>query len=192
MAYGWEGDKVRLAPLDRERHLENAVRWMNDPEVTAWTLVGDVPLTRLAEEGFFTRQSTDALAGTQTDITLAVETLEGEHIGFSSLHKIDWRQGVASTGTLLGRRDLWGRGYGADAARTRTRYAFDVLGLRLLLSEALADNAGSVGMLRRAGYREVGRIPRRYWKRGAYRDAVLFALERPGVTPFTPAAAPPA
>jgi RimJ/RimL family protein N-acetyltransferase len=180
MAYGWEGDKVRLVPLDRERHLENAVHWMNDPEVTAWTLVGDVPITRLAEEGFFTRQSTDALAGTQTDITLAVETLEGEHIGFSSLHKIDWRQGVATTGTVLGRRDLWGRGYGADAARIRIRYAFDVLGLRLLLSEALADNAGSVGMLRRAGYREVGRIPRRYWKRGAYRDAVLFALERPG------------
>jgi len=23
MAYGWEGDMVRLAPLDKERHLEN-------------------------------------------------------------------------------------------------------------------------------------------------------------------------
>jgi RimJ/RimL family protein N-acetyltransferase len=180
MAYGWEGEKVRLAPLDRERHLENAVRWMNDPDVTAWTLGGDVPITRVAEEGFFTRQSTDVLAGTQTEITFAVETLEGEHIGFSDLHRIDWRQGVAGTGTLLGRRDLWGKGFGADAARIRTRYAFDVLGLRLLLSEALADNAGSIGMLTRAGYREVGRIPRRYWKRGAYRDSVLFALERPG------------
>jgi RimJ/RimL family protein N-acetyltransferase len=180
MAYGWEGEKVRLVPLDSERHLDNAVRWMNDPEVTAWTLVGDLPMTRVAEEGFFTRQSTDPFPGAQTDILFAVETLEGEHIGFSGLHRIDWRQGVASTGTLLGRRDLWGRGYGSEAARLRARYAFDVLGLRLLLSEALADNLGSIGMLTRAGYREVGRIPRRYWKRGAYRDTVLFALDRPG------------
>ena len=60
----------------------------------------------------------------------------------------------------------------------RTRYAFEVLGLRLLLSEALDGNTASVRMLERAGYREVGRIPRRYFKRGAYRDALLFALER--------------
>ena len=180
MSYGWEGERVRLVPLDRERHLENAVRWMNDPEVTAWTLVGDLPLTRVAEEGFFARQNVDVFSVTQTDITFAVETLDGEHIGFSGLHRIDWRQGVAGTGTILGRRDLWGRGYGSETARLRARYAFDVLGLRLLLSEAMADNAGSIGMLRRAGYREVGRIPRRYWKRGAYRDALLFALERPG------------
>lgn len=186
MGYGWEGAKVRLVPLDRERHFDNAVRWLNDPEVTAWTLVGDLPVTRLAEEGFFTGQNTDAFPGTQVEITFAVETLEGEHVGFSSLHRIDWRQGVAATGTLLGRRDLWGRGYGADAARVRTRYAFEVLGLRLLLSEALADNAGSIAMLTRAGYLEVGRIPRRYWKRGAYRETVLFALE------LSAAAAPPA
>jgi RimJ/RimL family protein N-acetyltransferase len=37
-------------------------------------------------------------------------------------------------------------------------------------------------MLLRAGYREVGRIPRRYFKRGAYRDLLLFALERPSAT----------
>ena len=61
----------------------------------------------------------------------------------------------------------------------RTRYAFEVLGLRLLLSEVMADNAASLRMLERAGYREVGRIPRRLWKRGAYRDVVLLALERP-------------
>jgi hypothetical protein len=33
-------------------------------------------------------------------------------------------------------------------------------------------------MLKRVGYREVGRIPRRDWKFGAYHDRVLFALYR--------------
>jgi len=178
MAYGWEGAKVRLVPLDAERHLANAVAWLNDAEVTEWTLIGDFPIGRLAEAEFFQRaERADPLAGA-TELTLAVETLEGEHVGFAGLHRIDWRHGCAHTGLLIGRKEMWGQGLATDALRVRTRYAFEVLGLRLLLSEALDGNAASVRMLERAGYRQVGRIPRRYFKRGAYRDALLFALER--------------
>jgi len=176
MVYGWEGEKVRLVPLDRERHLANAVAWLNDPEVTAWTLVGDLPIGRLAEEEYFRKMESGA---DPSEITLAVETLAGEHVGFTGIHRIDFRHGCGMTGSLIGRKDLWGQGLGTDLARVRTRYAFEVLGLRLLLSEALAGNEASIRMLRRAGYREVGCISRRYFKRGAWRDALLFALERP-------------
>jgi RimJ/RimL family protein N-acetyltransferase len=82
------------------------------------------------------------------------------------------------TGTLIGRTALWGQGYGTDAVRTRTRYAFEVLGLRMLLSEVLADNVASHRALLKAGYREVGRVPRRMWKRGQYRDLILLMVER--------------
>jgi RimJ/RimL family protein N-acetyltransferase len=174
MAYGWEGERVRLVPLDKERHLANAVAWLNDPEVTAWTLVGDYPITRLWEEAYFD----GAMKGDPSAITLAVEMLAGEHIGFTGFHKIDYRDGVATTGAIVGRKELWGQGLGSEIVRVRTHYAFAVLGLRLLLSEALDGNEASIRMLRRNGYREVGRIPRRYFKRGAYRDALLFALER--------------
>lgn len=175
MSYGWEGEKVRLVPLERERHFENALVWMNDPEITRWTLVGDQPLGRLAEEEYFTRVT----GVTPHDVAFAIETLEaGEHIGFSGVHNIDWRHGVATTGTIIGRTDLWRRGYGSDAAITRTRYAFEVLGLRMLISHVFAENTGSLRMLEKAGYREIGRCPRRYWKRGAYRDEVELMAER--------------
>ena len=174
MALGWEGEKVRLVPPDKERHLANAVAWLNDPKVTEWTLISDTPIGRPAEEKFFG----PAAEGNPSDVTFAVETLAGEHVGFTGLHRIDYRHGVAFTGALIGRTDLWGQGLGTDLVRTRTRYAFEVLGLRMLLSEALADNEASIRMLTRCGYVEVGRIPRRYFKRGAYRDAVLFAIER--------------
>lgn len=32
MAVGWCGTKVRLAPLDEERHLEGSLKWVNDPD----------------------------------------------------------------------------------------------------------------------------------------------------------------
>jgi RimJ/RimL family protein N-acetyltransferase len=174
----WSGEKVRLVPLDRSRHLDNAVAWFNDAEVTAWTLVGDWPLCRLAEEEFFAKAESTSFFATPADVFLAVETREGEHIGFTGVHRIDWRHGVGLTGTVIGRKDLWRMGYGADAVRVRTSYAFDVLGLRLLLSEAFVDNPASQRMLLRVGYRDVGRIPARYFKRGAYRDIVLFACHR--------------
>ena len=174
MGYGWEGEKVRLVPLDKDKHLANAVAWLNDPEVTAWTLTGDAPITRLGEEEFFDRR----MRGDAAEATFAVETLAGEHIGFTALDRVDLRNGVAVAGSFIGRRDRWGQGIGTDVVRTRTRYAFEVLGLRMLLSEVLAENEASVRMLRRCGFVEVGRIPRRCFKRGAYRDLVLFALER--------------
>ncbi len=172
---GWSGEKVQLVPLERGKHLDNAVAWFNDPEVTAWTLVGDWPLCRLAEEEFFAKAESTSFFATPADVYLAVETLDGEHIGFTGVHRIDWRHGVGLTGTVIGRKDFWRKGFGTDTVRVRTAYAFDVLGLRLLLSEAFVENEASLRMLSRVGYREVGRIPARYFKRGAHRDVVMFA-----------------
>lgn len=174
MAYGWEGSKTRLVPLDKERHLDNALVWLNDPEVTEWVLIGDFPLTRLAEEKFFDRVT----GGDEREVAFAIESLEGEHIGFSGIHRIDFRHGTAMTGTIIGSKDHWGMGLGTDAARTRARYAFDVLGLRLLMSSVLDGNERSLRMQLAVGYIEIGRIPQRFWKRGAYRDEILTCLTR--------------
>ncbi len=178
MAFGWEGRKIRLVPLDRERHFENCVRWLNDPEVTTWTLVGDFPITRLIEADFFERI---CRAGeNSTDLGFAIETRadEPEHIGVCGLHGINPRHGSGTGGIVVGRPALWGKGLGTDAFATLLRYAFDVAGLRLVLSEVFAENDRALRMQRRCGCVELGTIPGRYWKRGAYRDVVLFALPR--------------
>jgi RimJ/RimL family protein N-acetyltransferase len=174
MARGWEGEKVRLVPLDKGAHFENALAWLNDPEATAWTLVGDTPMTRLGEQEFFD----NAMRPGGDNIHFAIETLEGEHIGFCGFIELDWRHGVARTGTIIGASQFRGRGFGTDAIRTRTRYAFEVLGLRILLTEAMQENTASIRALKKVGYREIGVVPERFWKRGAYRDLLLLALDR--------------
>ncbi len=79
--------------------------WLNDPEVTEWTLIGDFPIARLAEAEYFQRTERAELFGGGSEVILAVETLEGEHVGFAGLHRIDWRQGYAVTGLLIGRKE---------------------------------------------------------------------------------------
>lgn len=172
MAYGWEGELVRLVPLDKDRHLENAVRWLNDPEVTQFLLIGDFPMTKIAEEKYFDAHADE----NENEVAWAVETLEGQHVGFSGLHQINHIHKTAISGTVLGEKEIWGRGYGTDAARTRARYAFDVLGLRLIMSAVLEGNERSLRMQAAVGYEVVGRIPKRFWKRGGYRDEIITCL----------------
>ena len=49
---GLKGERVRLVPPDRTLHLENALVWLNDPEITA-TLKYNLGVTRRQEELFF-------------------------------------------------------------------------------------------------------------------------------------------
>jgi len=174
MSFGWEGDKVRLVPLDRAKHIDNALRWFNDPEITQWLETGDWPMTRGAEEKYFSA----ADRNTKGSVEFAIESLQGEHVGFSGLRSIDWQSGVAVSGSVIGRIESWGGGLGGDAVAVRNRYAFEVLGLRMLIATVIADNSRSLAMLASAGYEEVGRVPERYWKRGAFRDQMILALRR--------------
>ncbi|MEJ2189475.1 MAG: GNAT family protein, partial [Acidobacteriota bacterium] len=161
-------------PLDREKHLDIALRWFNDPEITQRLETGAWPLTRGAEEEFFRA----AEKPDRGRVQFAVESLQGEHVGFSGLRSIDWQSRVAVSGSVIGRKDLWGKGFGSDAATVRNRFAFEVLGLRLLIATVIADNGRSLSMLAKVGYTEVGRVPERYWKRGGWRDQVLLVLKR--------------
>jgi RimJ/RimL family protein N-acetyltransferase len=176
MSFGWEGEKIRLVPLDHDRHFERCVQWLNDPEITQWLLIGDFPITRVAEREFFDRMTKPG----ETEVVFAIETRDekSEPIGATGLHNISFRHGTATSGTFIGCAGLWGRGLGSDVIRVRSHYAFDTLGLRLLLTEVMADNVRSLRALQKNGYRETGRIPARYWKRGAYRDCIQLALTR--------------
>src|SRR5271165_1352194 len=74
---GWKGQCVRLVPPDRSLHLENALRWMNDPEITA-TLELNLGFSRKQEEAFFDRIENQ----NDTDFTWAILDQAGKHIGF--------------------------------------------------------------------------------------------------------------
>lgn len=176
MAFGWESKRIRLVPLDADRHFDNCYRWVNDPEISEWLLIGDFPLSRLAEKEWF--ESIQKQTGNPRDIVLAIELLDGTHVGQSGIHGIDWRNGFATTGSFIGDTDYQNKGYGTEAAQLRAWYCFHVLGLRLLRSEYLDGNVRSKRMQEKTGYVEVGRIPQRFWKRGAYRDDVATVLSR--------------
>ncbi|MDI9637386.1 GNAT family protein [Kamptonema cortianum] len=174
MAHGWEGNRIRLVPLEYDQHFENCLAWINDTETSEWLAQGDLPMTRLAEKEWFE----SVCVGRPGNIFFAIELLNGTHIGNSSIHDINYLHGTALTGSLIGASNLRGQGYGTEAAQLRAWYCFHVLGLRLIKSSYLDGNFRSKQMQERSGYVEYGRVPQEFWKRGAYRDHILTLLTR--------------
>lgn len=166
---GLRGERVRLVPPDRAQHLENALAWLNDPEVTA-TLKRNFGVSRREEEVFFDRME----GSRDRDFWWAILDEAGRHIGFIGLHLDPWPLRSARGGIFLGDRDSWGRGYATDAVRVRTRFAFEQLGLHRI--DGHSFNPAMCRVYEKCGYRHEGTARQRFWRDGRWHDAELYAI----------------
>ncbi len=167
--HGWKGARVRLIPPDRTLHLENALAWMNDPEVAA-CLKYNMGATRRQEEIFFDRME----VGTGTDYLWAIHDEAERHIGFIGLHEINWRHRWATGGLFLGEKSAWGRGYATEAVRLRTRIAFDQLNLHRI--EGHTFNPAMMRVFEKAGYQREGLARAKFLRGGRWHDVPLYSI----------------
>lgn len=166
---GWKGEKVRLVPPDRLLHLENALRWMNDPEVTA-TLEFNLGISRRQEEAFF-----DRIEGqSDTEFTWSILDETDRHIGFISLQGVNWRQRWATGGLVIGDRSAWGRGYATDAVEVRSRFAFHQLGLHRLNGHTF--NPAMRRVYEKCGYTHEGTARRMFYRDGRWNDVSFHGI----------------
>ena len=166
---GLQGDRVRLVRLDRGIHLENGLRWMNDPEVTA-TIERNFGVTRREEEAFFDHAENPGDAA----IYWAIHDESNVHIGFIDYHAISWRHRLAVGGLVIGDKAAWGKGYATDAVRARTRFAFEQMGLHRVEGHTICPAMRRV--YEKAGYAHEGVGRERLWRDGRWCDAHLFAI----------------
>lgn len=164
------GASISLEPLKFD-DLETFRHWFADLEVTRNLLMRFVP-SRDMEEKWYQNAATD-VSTVQWSIAA-----DGETIGNTGIQGIDWisRRGV--TGTVIGDRSRWGHGYGTEAVRLRTAYAFEELGLESLESISVAENVSMHRVLAKSGYRKIGQRRHYLYKRGAWHDAYLFEVLR--------------
>lgn len=75
-------------------------------------------------------------------------------------------------------RQLWGRGIMAEALEAVLAWGFDVLALNKVEVHTNAENAPSVALLRRLGFRWEGTLHEHFREHGAFHDVSLYALLR--------------
>src|SRR5436309_9142201 len=141
------GNGISLAPASPE-DLPLFCAWFADREITQY-LITMFPPSPQQEDEWYRR-----IAASDHDVHWVMKA-DGRTIGITALHGIDWINRHATSGTLIGDRSQWGKGYASEAVRLRTAYAFDDLGLERVETESFALNTGMHRALERSGYRKI-------------------------------------
>jgi RimJ/RimL family protein N-acetyltransferase len=98
-------------------------------------------------------------------------------IGHATLFKWDGEQRRIEIGYSI-RRDLWGRGLGAEAAALLIDFAFERLGVRRIEADTDPRNLASMRVLEKLGFVREGYARERWEIDGEIQDAVCFGLLR--------------
>jgi RimJ/RimL family protein N-acetyltransferase len=173
------GTRVYLRAVEpRDAPLLTA--WMNDPEVTRFVLSGAQPLNEVKEASFIERMYTST-----TDVVLLVCLREpvGEFgadtpLGVLGLHGIDPVHRFATLGIALGVAGLRDRGLGTEATALLVAHAFESLNLERVELSVFDHNPRAHAVYTKLGFVEEGRLVKRRYKGGAWRDEILMAISR--------------
>ena len=164
-----KGKKVNLRPLEKS-DLPHLYRWINDPDVRHF-VIGTFPQTMTQEEKWLEKHDAN-----DKDIILMIETKTGQPIGTMGLHRIEWKDRIATTGAMIGEREYWGGGYGTDAKMILHDYAFNTLNMRKMCSATYSYNKRSLHYSLHCGYKIEGRRRRHIFKKGRYWDLIELGL----------------
>lgn len=139
------GKRVRLRAIERG-DIPTFLKWLNDLEVQRYLGRTPFPLSFAEEERWFERHLND-----EKSRIFAIETEKGVHIGNIGLHEIDYKDGKATLGIMIGEKGYWDQGYGTAAICTLLRFAFQELNLHRVSLEVFEFNSHG-DPVRKAGY----------------------------------------
>ena len=91
---------------------------------------------------------------------LAIDTLDGKHIGNCMYYDIDLRQGEAELGIMIGDREYWGKGYGTDSVNSLLDHIFTTTPITRVYLHTLEWNNRARNSFAKSGFRDVKPVRR--------------------------------
>jgi RimJ/RimL family protein N-acetyltransferase len=150
------GSKVRL----RDKKLtdvRNDYQWQTDPELSRLDAAPPMTASFLA----YLFDYTDSIHRPgPTRYPLAIETLDGKHIGNCTCYDIDDDRNQAQLGIMIGDRDYWDKGYGTDTVKTLVDYIFRNTRLERVYLKTLDWNLRAQKCFQNCGFTMCGKIAR--------------------------------
>ncbi len=144
----------------RSKSMEDAeddYKWRTDPELAA--LDAALPLVVSLRE--YLRYHRDDLDyPSPWSVRLAIDTLDGRHIGNCMYYDIDAERKQAELGIMIGDRAYWGKGYGSDAIKALLGHIFTETPIEHVYLHTLAHNARAQRAFGKAGFRAAADVRR--------------------------------
>jgi RimJ/RimL family protein N-acetyltransferase len=149
-----KGEKAIL----REKRLsdaENDYSWRCDVELAR--LDAATPM-HLSHKEFMTYYQDELRHPSKKRQRLAIDSLDGKHIGNCMYYDIDDEKRQAELGILIGDRDYWGKGYGTDAVKTLLAHIYRGTTLDRIYLNTLEWNIRAQLCFQKCGFVTCGRI----------------------------------
>jgi RimJ/RimL family protein N-acetyltransferase len=99
---------------------------------------------------------------------LAVDTLDGRHIGNCTYYDVDEKRGEAQVGIMIGERDYWDKGYGTDAMTMLVNHIFLNTRLQRVYLKTLDWNLRAQRCFQKCGF-----LPCRSLRKNGYNFIVM-------------------
>ena len=160
----------------------NYYKWMNDPEVTRYfEYTGFFPMSveKLLERVTNSIKDPDIVT---LAIMLPTEGEEPVHIGTVRIGPINWLHRFSEIMITVD-RPYWEKGYGTEAVKLMSDYAFNKLNLHKLTAHAYAANKASLRVLEKAGFTIEGTYTNQFLFNGEYADVLLLGMINPNYLP---------
>jgi RimJ/RimL family protein N-acetyltransferase len=144
--------QIELAPLTKESVVEFVRPGMQQHGVFRYL----ASCTANVEEDEY--EWYEKVRKNQKSIVWGIWVIDGDErilIGNSALAEIETGHGFmrqATSGSMIFRKEYWGKGIASAAHKARTWYAFKHLGLHRIMSAVIQGNEGSLKALSRSGY----------------------------------------
>ena len=171
--------RVRLAPLVDE-HISRYMQLSNDPELVL--TMGWQPFGAEEKERFLKTIQVSTLPYNDNGqpITFSIiSTAENKPIGYVCLKGINENTSSVELGIGIMEKEYRSQGYGTEALRLITRYAFDKLGLSLIGLTVFLFNKRAIKAYEKAGFSK-RKVLKKSWllTSGEYIDMLLMELTR--------------
>lgn len=163
------GNRIYLKILTTEDVGDTYLNWMRDEETvqfleSRWTAYSIEDLRA------YVKQMNDS----SKDFLFGIYLKENDkHIGNIKIGEINQIHKFGDIGLIIGNKQLWGKGYGTEAIKLATDYAFRELNLNKLKAGVYANNIGSYNAFIKAGYSEVGRYKNHRFHKDKFVDEIL-------------------
>jgi RimJ/RimL family protein N-acetyltransferase len=151
-----EGKKVRV----REKRVEdirNEYSWRVDPELSR--LDATRPMS-MSYEDFLRYSKEEMQFPNYRSKRLAVETLEGIHIGNIMYYDLNTQNRQAELGIMIGDKDYWSSGYGTDTVNTLLQHLFTILELDRVYLHTLSWNYRAQASFTKSGFKLIRNVKR--------------------------------
>jgi ribosomal-protein-alanine N-acetyltransferase len=173
MGHFLESERIYLKGIELSDLSDRYVAWMNDPDISQFMETWHFPHTKENIEKYI-KSHTDNRDEPFFGIILKAFYISSErHIGNIKLGVINWVHRSADVSLFIGENDLRGKGYGTEAIKLLTEYAFKRLNLHKLRAGIYSRNVASINAFQKAGFETEAVLRNHVFFNGGYIDLVL-------------------